>query len=414
MTGSVARSHTSAGAVSLREAHRRILQLLVDTPGGMRQEELMDATKLARSSVSGLLSELSDVVEDTSQPHHLAGRPPRVHRIKSQLGIVAGIDVGFLRVHVTLHDLEGTLLPGAFPREQRIAQDGSRGSAKRTLALAAGLIREELARPERGGAPLVAIGVSLPGTVARGAVTTSDAALPDWHDVDVPDLLTRELHATVPVVLEHEANAAMLAERRWGLARTVEDAMFVEWSATISASLLIDGRIRRGHTGTAGEIGHLQLPLDGGARRALGVTGSADIAHRPCPHCGKVMCVQQLAGGIRMGEVLNVSSIGQGALLVDHDPKALARARAMAHLLGRAIGVGIAVVDPAVVIVGGGAPPHLLQIGIDEIERGARETAAPREPRIKLSELGSSAAIRGAAAAAVDRQTVAFLLRALG
>jgi glucokinase len=392
-----------------RQAHRRLLELLTVSPDGLRQDELMAATGLARSSISTLLGDLDDVLEVTADALSPAGRPPRVNRIRADVGVVAGIDIGNHRVHVALADLAGNLLSDE-PLRSALAQDSSSGLAERTLDGAAGTIRSELTRLGRPLHELAAVGVSFPGIVSRDGWTTRDPALPQWRDKPIPAFLRARLGERIAVALEHEAAAAMLAERRWGAARDVDDALFVEWSSTISASVMADGRIWHGSNGMVGGLGHVRVPLAPEERTALRLD-RAPVG--PCPHCDQLECTQQLVGGTRMATLFHVSSVEEGERLLRTDAEVRATALAMARVLGRAIGVGVAIADPRVVIVGGGAPPDVLEAGFEALARGVGETAAPRRPDVQLSKLGEHAAIRGAIAAAMTRGVAPYLLRRL-
>ncbi|MFL5818198.1 MAG: ROK family protein [Conexibacter sp.] len=411
MTQPASRARHVAGPLVARGPHRRIVQLLAAAPDGLKQRELIAGTGLARSSISLLLADLASVVDVSPDARQTGGRPRRVHRIRADKGVVAGVDVGNYRVHVTLADLTGVPLDDAAPAEQRILQDKTPMIAERTLDATARLIRSELARVGKPLDQLAAVGVSLPGAVPRGARTTIDPSLPLWHSADVPAFLGARLEPGVTVTLEHEATAAMRAERRWGEARTVESALFVEWSSTISAGMLIGGETWRGNRGMAGDLGHICLPLDDTERDLL--LPEDKPLHHSCPHCAQMACVAQLAGGLRMAQLFGVGTIEEGDRLLKHDERMRETTQAMARLLGRAIGVAAAVVDPELVIVGGGASPETLGTGYEALCRGALETARPRTPRIELSALGTQAAIRGAIAGAVDEGIVRYLIRVL-
>ena len=408
------RARRSLDATARRGAYRRVLELLAATPEGLRQEQLMAELGLSRPSVSTLLTELGDVVETSTDAVRPSGRPPRTNRIRPTLGVVAGVDVGKNRVHVTLADLAGQPLDEAPPAEEQIKQEQVPEIAERTLDAAARLVRSELLRLGWPLDALAAVGVSLPGTVPHGAKTTTDPTLRAWHRMDVGGFLRVRLGGLgddVGVALEHEANAAMLAEQRWGAARRESDVLFVEWSSTISASILIGGRLWRGSRWMAGGVGHVRLPLDESERAVLGLLAEETAIREACPLCRQHLCAYQLVNGHRMGTLLDVETIPEGERAVQERPEALATTKAMARLLGRAIGVGVAVLDPQLVIVSGGAPRALLRMVEPVMREGLYETASPRRPRLALSELGPHAAIRGAIAAAIERETAGYLLR---
>ena len=134
-------------------------------------------------------------------------------------------------------------------------------------------------------AELSAIGVSAPGPLdpARGVVRDAPN-LPGWHEVPISAQLARALGR--PVRLENDANAAALAEWRFGAGRGSRAFMFVTMSTGVGAGLILDGRLYRGARYGAGEVGHMPVVPNGrecacGLRGCLeAYTGGAALAAR--------------------------------------------------------------------------------------------------------------------------------------
>ena len=102
--------------------------------------------------------------------------------------------------------------------------------------------------------------------------------LPSWHDTPVRQILEDALGR--PVAIENDANAAALAEHRFGAGRGVRDLVFLTMSTGIGAGIVVDGRIVRGVASSAGEVGHIPVEWDG----------------EPCS-CGLRGCLEAYAGG---------------------------------------------------------------------------------------------------------------------
>ena len=102
------------------------------------------------------------------------------------------------------------------------------------------------------------IGVSGPGPLdsSRGLIL-SPPNMPGWDAVPVVEILERELGA--PVRLENDANAAALAEWRFGAGRGTRHMVFLTCSTGMGGGLILDGRLYRGRRDLAGEVGHLRL-----------------------------------------------------------------------------------------------------------------------------------------------------------
>src|SRR5262245_22800887 len=199
----------------------------------------------------------------------------RTLRIRRDFRIASllGIDIGGSKVALALADAQGRVLaherratePSGDAREDllRMARD-----AKRLLAAA-------------GAAPgdLAAVGVSAPGPVdpERGAVV-HPPNLAGWGVVPVRDLLAEALRA--PVRVENDANAAALAEARWGAGRGYEDFAYLTMSTGVGAGLVLGGRLFAGRLANAGEVGHLPVEWEG----------------EPCA-CGLRGCLEAYCGG---------------------------------------------------------------------------------------------------------------------
>lgn len=127
--------------------------------------------------------------------------------------------------------------------------------------------------------PVSGVGVSAPGPLdrARGALL-SPPNLPGWDDVPLRDALAQALG--LPVWLENDANAAALAEWRFGAGQGCRDLVYLTMSTGIGAGLILDGRLYTGAGGNAGELGHVPVEWDGLA----------------CA-CGRKGCLEAYAGG---------------------------------------------------------------------------------------------------------------------
>ena len=119
------------------------------------------------------------------------------------------------------------------------------------------------ARRLLAGRPDVAgIGVSIGGPLnPLTGVILGPPHLPKWDNVPLGDVLQREL--SLPVVVEHDAAACLLAEWLWGSARGTTHAVYLTCGTGCGAGILIGGRILRGPDGQSPEVGHIRLAPDG-------------------------------------------------------------------------------------------------------------------------------------------------------
>jgi glucokinase len=163
-----------------------------------------------------------------------------------------------------------------------------------------------------------------------------------WRDEPLQQRLSERLG--LPVVVDNDANVTALAELRVGVARGVGDAVCVTLGTGIGGAVVMDGEVRRGAAGLAGEFGHVQV-VPGG---------------RPCP-CGLNGCWEQYCSGTALRRAAREHGAPAGTEGPDVT-QAAARGvewatRAFVDV-GTWLGVGVAglcaALDPEVVLVGGG------------------------------------------------------------
>jgi glucokinase len=311
--------------------------------------------------------------------------------------LTIGVDVGGTSVRAGVVDQEGAVLDTV-----RTATPGQDGALESAIV---GVI-EELA----GRYPVHAVGVALAGFVTPDRRTVRFAPHLPWRDVRVADVLTER--CGLPVVIEHDANAAAFAERRFGAASGSGSGgsviLFLALGTGIGAALLINGELFRGAHGVAPELGHLRMVPDG----------------RACP-CGKRGCWERYCSGTALVttlvELMAEESGAAGASTLarfasvearsitgrqvaaaarDGDPVAMSAMAELARWLGEGLAMIADVYDPELVVVGGGVSGSA-PLFLDEArEHYARVvTGAKHRPmaRIRAAQLGEQAGVIGAA-----------------
>ncbi|WP_288468161.1 ROK family protein [uncultured Curtobacterium sp.] len=254
------------------------------------------------------------------------------------------------------------------------------------LAAVVAVVDRLAAAATGAGHPLAAIGLCTPGVVDSAAGTVVVAVNLDWHDLPIADLL-RERYG-VPVAVAHDARAAATAEiaARTAAGRDVGEMVFIPIGTGISASLVVDGRLVVGAAGGAGEVGHVCVRPGG----------------EPCT-CGQRGCVEAYASARNIRRRYRAAggtidgATDEIVAAVDTDPVAAAVWADAVDALAAGVAILSAVLDPAVVVVGGGlgesgerllAP---LRTAVD-----ARLGWRP-SPRIEQSLAGAGAGLAGAA-----------------
>jgi glucokinase len=290
--------------------------------------------------------------------------------VRDAAGRALGIDLGGTKLLACVIDAEGR--PLAFARRPT-----GRGTSPREARALVVEVAAEL-RARAGG--FAACGLAFPGLVdaARGAVLSS-VMLEGWTRVALADLAAGAIG--VPCVVENDANAAALAEVRARGGDVPSPLLFVAVGTGIGGALVVDGRLLRGASGTAGEIGNTTI-REGG----------------PACWCGRRGCLNTLASGAALERDLGLAP----GTLVDHAGRGDPRVAAAVERAARALGTGLAnamnLLNPALVVLGGGVPR--LAGFCEAVARAARAEAfaeAAAACRIEPARAGYEAAALGAA-----------------
>jgi predicted NBD/HSP70 family sugar kinase len=311
---------------------------LLRARGPMTRAGLGSTIGLSRATVSAAVAQLKKDgwIDEQPGPVNAAtrGRPPTLLRLTQQAGVAVGVDLGRSHARVVLAHLGHEVLA-----EQSLDLDQSWRPAEAVEAVE-GLVDQVVAaaRVDRGS--IVGIGLGLPAPLDTAGHPTSTAIAPDWVREDPAHAISQRLG--VPVVVDNDANLGALAEARWGAGRGAETLFYVKASTGIGAGLVLGGRVFRGSTGTAGEIGHLVIDDDGLVCR-----------------CGSRGCLEVRAGGPAL--VAQVAHGGAAiptvaALVAAARDGDLACARVLAdagETLGAALAAVLNILNPDRVVLGG-------------------------------------------------------------
>ena len=257
-----------------------------------------------------------------------------------------------------------------------------------------------------------ALGVGVPSTIdqRRGEAVSS---------VNVP-LAGIELRARlaerfgIPVAIENDANAAALAEHRYGAGRGTRHMVMLTLGTGIGGGLVLDGDLYRGSVGAAGELGHMTIDLDGPRCQGncpgyghLEVLASGTAAAVLARQMAEERPGQALAAASARGRELDARLVTE--LAADGAPDACEVLETIGRRLGAGIATYVNVFDPEVVVLGGGFA-RAGELVFEPARRVVRERALPPGAelvRIVPAELGPDAGVVGAAAVAFDALSAA-------
>jgi predicted NBD/HSP70 family sugar kinase len=369
---------------------------------GLTRADLARVTGLSKPTVNEVVETLlaSGYVHELPDDHDGAakrrpGRPGRRISFRADLAHVVGVDVGANKILALVADLNGTVLASE-RRRTRAVHDAADLLDEVRAVIAAVL---EAAGPMTGA--LAAVGVATPGVVdpTTGRISLAPQ-LTGWEGTSLAAALAP--HFACPVLVDNEVHLSLLAERWKGAAQDAEHAFLLQIGMGIGGGTLIAGELYRGAQGAAGEVGYLPAPdgddaptdglgpfehaAGGGAFARLGRRAAATSAG------GKLL---ELAGGDP--EEIDAEVVFAAARLAD--PAAMEIVEEIVGRLAAGIASVAVVINPAVVIVGGGVSRAGADL-LEPLERHVRRLA-PIPPPLVLSTLGDEAAAIGAVRLAV-------------
>lgn len=356
---------------------------LLRSQGPLTRAEVASATGLSRATVSATLAQLKADGWVDEQPASSGstgrGRPPTLLLLTPQAGVAVGVDLGRSHARVVLADLGHQVLA-----EQAIELDET-WQASDAVDAVQRLVESVLADVGVDRSGIVGIGLGLPAPLDSSGHTTNVTIPPGWLHDESAGAIAERLGA--PVVVDNDANLGALAEARWGAGRGAEVLLYVKASTGIGAGIVLSGRVFRGSTGTAGEIGHVTLDEDGLVCR-----------------CGSRGCLEVHVGGPAL-----VAQVSHSGVAVRTVPDLLAAARGgdlactrvltdAGETLGAAVAAVLNILNPDRVVLGGelGQAGELVLGSLRE--RLARDAlaSAVRSASIVPSALGQRAGALGA------------------
>lgn len=288
--------------------------------------------------------------------------------------LALGVDIGGTKIAAGIVDESGAVLARDFRPTPNL--DGAE-LLDAIVDMSAGLI---------GQTDVIAVGVGAAGWVGRDGTVRFAPHLP-WRDEPVGAKLSERLG--LAVVVENDADAGGWAESRFGAARGVQNALFVAVGTGIGGALITCGDLYRGFNGQAGEIGHQIAVRDG----------------LPCM-CGSRGCWEQYASGRALTRRARESGfdVDAGAPVMEAahrgDQAAIDLFEEVGGWLGHGIASLVAVLDPEIVVVGGGvsaAGDLLLNPARAVFEASITGGSHRHCPAIVPASLGPDAALVGAA-----------------
>ncbi|GAA2824020.1 ROK family protein [Kribbella solani] len=391
----VAGGASAARPQLIREINEQVLLDHLRRSGPMARTELARLSGLSKPTVSAALASLerSGLVHVIGQRTGVPGPAAVVYDVRPEAGFVLGLDVGREYLRGAIADLAGTVRSRASVRTKAVDAmtrvDGLAGLAA-TLLAEAGIEADQLTQTVLGS----------PGVYdPRVDRLTLTGRLSGW---DSPGVLAGLRDRFGPgLMIENDVDAAALAERVHGHGRDVESFAFVSVGTGIGMGLVLDGKLRHGFHGVAGEISYLPFTEGSGSdardarrRGSFDASASAAAVVRAARRAGVpgASSAEKVFAAAARGDAVAAAVVTEEALLV-----------------AKAICSVIAVVDPELVVLGGGIgqAPGFLEAVVHQLSR-----LSPVMPDVKVTGLGAETVVSGCISAGLDRAWLNLVGRA--
>lgn len=316
--------------------------------------------------------------------------------------LLCGVDLGGTKLSVGLVEQDGRLV------DKVVAYDHTRKAEAELVLQIRDLVRELLQRNRLDESALLGIGVGFAGHLRfKDGVVITSSNFPGLRIKNFPLRKAIQEHFRVPVAVDNDANAQGYAEHRFGAGAGYDTVIFLTLSTGIGAGLVLDGKLYRGMTGTAGEFGHTI------------VEPSSDLV---CG-CGNRGCLFALAAGQSLPQLvkkkldrglkttLEIEDLRRidGRRIKEAVDRGDELARAVVLECADYVGIGLynlfQIFNPPVIVLGGG----LINWGplyLERIEKKFYSLAGDMlfDPiQIALSKLGPDAGVIGAAALVLEK-----------
>ena len=391
---------TKPGTPSLlRELNDRAALELLLAEGPLTRAQLSERTGVSKVTVSQMLARLEDRGLVMIAGEQAGGRGPNaaLYSVVPSSAFVAGLYVESDLVSAAVADVTGNRLA-----DVSVDPNGADDPV--------GVVREAIEQAcERAGidfSALSAVVIGSPGVLdPRTGAPRLAVNLPTWHE-GVLDALREVLHT--PVLIENDVNLAAMAERADGAAAGLDDFAFVWLGGGLGLAAVINGEVRRGFGGAAGEIGW--MPVHGAPLPA----GNEHPSKAGLQALAGGLAVQALAA--EHGFAAPTPGEAIAAALADMDRAPRGNGAAFIDELAHRVSIGVAavcvVLDPGLVVLGG-------TIGkAGGAELAARVAAEVRQlclarPRVVPTSVPSEPVLLGAMQAALA-QARAGLFTSLG
>ncbi|OUJ74194.1 ROK family protein [Hymenobacter crusticola] len=370
--------------------------------GAKTNADICSRFNISSPTSIAMLNELiaEGLVEKQGRGKSIGGRKPELYGLCDRSLFVLSIQVEKFKTRMAIFDNNNQIITGVQTFSIELTKD--LGALEQVYAHANELIQASGIDLKK----LVGVGISMPGLVSSKEGNNQTYLLTTQTPESLQQLLEHRFGK--PVFIQNDAKSATLAEYRFGLAHGRRDVLVLSMDWGIGMGVILDGKLRSGASGFAGEFGHIPL-VEGGAL---------------C-HCGKRGCLETVASGsaivrnaregIKAGQNTLLSKLSDDQIeqlepeqvlsaANDGDQFAISLLAEVGTNLGKGIAILIQLFNPELIILGGeiAQAKQFLMPAIQQAINTYCMTQLREKTSIVVSELGNNAVILGSVATVME------------
>jgi glucokinase-like ROK family protein len=373
--------------------------------GEISISDLIAFTDYSRTKVTTCIDSLQDknIIIARNDTEYTGGRRSKKYSLNGGFGLVAGVDIGATSIDLGIADFSGKLL--ARYSEPATVKDGPIKILGRVCTLLEKLLQDN----NLNITTLNGIGIGVPGPVDFSMGTlVSPPIMPGWDRFPIIETI-QQWFPDASVVVDNDVNVMALGEMFQGSGKGVDNLIFVKIGTGIGAGIICEGKIYRGASGCAGDIGHISVDKSG-----------------PMCHCGNRGCLEAVAAGPAIAErAWSAAQAGKSPILVKYyemnahslraedignasregDPLAVEVIRESGQFIGDVLAGLVNFYNPMMIVIGGGVSNlgNLLLSSIRQTVLRRSLPLATRDLLIVFSQIGEDAGVIGAINLAMDQ-----------
>jgi glucokinase-like ROK family protein len=386
--------------ISLKEINKKnILKIIIDV-GSISRIDISRRLKISRPTTSAYISELIDdgLIEEIgkSDSTSLGGKKAVLLRFNARANYILGTMIGVKTIRIALTDLSSNIIEiMKIPTEEWLGPNEVMNKLVknlRSIIRSSGINKEEI----------IGIGIGATGLVdSRNGLVIFSPNLSGWSNIKLNEIIEKKLE--LPTFIENECRVQAIAEKKYGLAKSIKNFVCVETGIGIGTGVFIDNKLIIGEKGMAGEIGHIITNLAG---------------NRKC-HCGNIGCLETLCSVNSLMEDIR-DDIKKSKKSSDYNKKLKIKdlyklyeqgdkivtrnVDKNAEYLGIGISNAIKMFNPELIIIHG----EVIKFGknyLKKVKESVSQNTFPKvkdEYNIQFSELGEEVGVIGATSIVFD------------